>query len=185
MCFLLAYNLCCLCYDLVILAEREQSSPVLQFRKTLYFCVSPTAANKTIFEATGNDIWVYFCAAMKASVWLASCAVSIFGQQRASFYCRRRPLWQRRGIRSCGLHIFSVLTVNIHYQSFQACACNYSYFLRRCFISLNQLHPPSPSTFTLGWSGCNFSISARPHRKCIHPNNHMFSNKRSYKRCIV
>ncbi len=48
---------------------------------------------------------------------------------------------------------------------------------------LNQLYPPvlsSPTLhlalLTLRSSNCNFSISARPHRKCIHPNNHMFSN---------
>lgn len=50
---------------------------------------------------------------------------------------------------------------------------------------LSQLYPPVLSSrtltlhlalLTLRSSNCNFSISARPHRKCIHPNNHMFSN---------
>lgn len=49
---------------------------------------------------------------------------------------------------------------------------------------LNRHWPPvlssltSPSTFPclLYNSDCNFSISGWPHRKCIHPNNHMFSN---------
>lgn len=48
---------------------------------------------------------------------------------------------------------------------------------------LNQLYPPVLSSLTLHLalltlrsSDCNFSISGQPHRKCIHPNNHMFSN---------
>lgn len=75
--------------------------------------------------------------------------VPAFGRQRAGFYCFWTPLWQRRGFLSCGLQIFLVPMVNIHYQRFQACPYNYSYFLPQYFIPPNQLHPPLLSSFTL------------------------------------
>lgn len=34
---------------------RENKVAQSLFQETLYFCVSPTAANKTIYGATGNE----------------------------------------------------------------------------------------------------------------------------------
>lgn len=48
------------------------------------------------------------------------------------------------------------------------------YFLNQPWSSFI-IHPQPPlSSLTLRWSNCNFSIWVRPHRKRIHPNNHMF-----------
>lgn len=81
----------------------------------------------------------------------------------------------------------------IHHHRFKDSFYNYYWFLPWCYISLISavlwLYPPLPSPLhlallTLRSSNCNLSISGRPHRKCIHPNNHMFLNTSSPKRCV-
>lgn len=93
-------------------------------------------------------------------------------------------LLQRRGHASWSPVIFGPLSA---YTSSEVSGL----FLQLLLVSvmmlyfLNQLYPPVLSSLTLTLhlalltlrsSDCNFSISAQPHRKCIHPNNHMFSN---------
>lgn len=120
-------------------------------------------------------------------------AVLMFRHQRAGFTLAQLLSMRRdasvsaeeKGPCPCGHLLFLVPSVHIHHQRFQACSYNYSCFSVVMLYFLNQLYPPVLSSLTLTLhlalltlrsSNCNFSISGRPHRKCIHPNNHMFSS---------
>lgn len=131
---------------------------------------------------------------MHPSVPQPSHAVLMFGHQGAGFTVAQHLSMERdaasaaeKGPCPCGHLLFLVPSVRVHHQRFQAL------FLQLLLVSvmmlyfLNQCYPPVLSSLTptltlhlalltLRSSYCNFSISARPHRKCIHPNNHMFSN---------
>lgn len=133
---------------------------------------------------------------MQLSVRQPSCALLMFGHQRAGFTVALHLSVQEaaavaaaaleKGPCPCGHLLFLAPPFSAHTSSEVS-----GLFLQLQLVSvvmlyfLNQLYPPVLSSLTLTLhlalltlrsSNCNFSISGRPHRKCIHPNNHMFSN---------
>lgn len=98
---------------------------------------------------------------------------------------------QRRGHAPVVL-LFLVPSVQIHHQRFQACSCNYSYFLSWCCISsigsILLYYPPSPSTFPrLLWDGPTVISQFQP----SHIGNAYTqiitcsqTHTRSHKRCV-
>lgn len=124
---------------------------------------------------------------MQASVRQPSYAVQTFGHQRAGFTVLSverggAAAAAEKGPCPCGLVIFGPLSANTSskvsglFLQLQLLSVVMLYFLNRLYPPLLSSLTLHLSSLTLRWSNCNFSISAQPHRKCIHPNNHMFSN---------